>query len=92
MNNLQPLFIHDNVYQLMSYWTFSDVFQERGFISEPFHNGFGMQTIRGIKKPIFRAMELLSLLGSDVGYKVVGMNDVDTIEVFCLKNDSYSRK
>ena len=48
----------------MSFWTFSDIFQEKGFISIPFHNGFGMQTQAAtigneIKKPTFCLFELI---------------------------------
>ena len=48
----------------MSFWTFSDVFEEVTAVSKnkakpPFHNAFGMMTMQGIKKPIWRAMQLL---------------------------------
>lgn len=48
-----------------SYWTFSDVFEEAGFPSAPYHGGFGLLNLYGIPKPTFRAFELLHRLGSE---------------------------
>ena len=48
-----------------SYWTFSDIFEELGFSSLPFHGGFGLLTIHGVPKPSYRAFQLLSMLGSE---------------------------
>lgn len=45
---------------MASYWTFSDVFEEQGFPTVDFKNGYGMMTYKGIPKPAYRAMELLS--------------------------------
>ena len=47
----------------MSYWTFTDIFEEAGPRTTPFHGGFGMINYQGIKKPSFRAYELLNKLG-----------------------------
>ncbi|TAN05873.1 MAG: beta-xylosidase [Rhodanobacteraceae bacterium] len=46
-----------------SWWTFSDIFEENYFSSTPFHGSFGLQTIHGIAKPTYRAMQLLHGLG-----------------------------
>jgi xylan 1,4-beta-xylosidase len=46
-----------------SFWTFSDIFEEHGFESLPFHGGFGLLTVHGIAKPTYRAFELLHHLG-----------------------------
>jgi len=46
-----------------SWWTFSDIFEENYFSSRPFHGSFGLQTIHGIAKPSYRAMQLLHGLG-----------------------------
>ena len=51
----------------MSYWTFTDIFEEESSVEAnalkpPFHNAFGMQTIQGIKKPVYRAMQMLNNL------------------------------
>ncbi|HWF11590.1 MAG TPA: hypothetical protein VG297_24145 [Bryobacteraceae bacterium] len=54
----------DGLVAMMSYWTFSDVFEEQGVIKTPFFGGFGLVAERGIPKPSFRAFELLHQLGS----------------------------
>jgi xylan 1,4-beta-xylosidase len=46
-----------------SYWTFSDIFEENYFPSVPFHGGFGLLNLHGIRKPAYRAFELLHRLG-----------------------------
>ncbi len=48
----------------MSYWVFTDIFEEPGPRFEPFHGGFGMLTIQGINKPIFYAYQFLNRLGN----------------------------
>lgn len=45
---------------MASYWTFSDVFEEQGFPTQDFQNGFGMITYKGIPKPAYRAMQFLA--------------------------------
>ena len=47
----------------MSYWTFTDIFEENGPRFTPFHGGFGMLNLQGIKKPSFHAFKFLSRLG-----------------------------
>ncbi|MHA1819665.1 MAG: GH39 family glycosyl hydrolase [Promethearchaeota archaeon] len=46
----------------MAYWTVSDVFEETGFPDSEFHGGFGLITINGIKKPSWRAYQILHML------------------------------
>ena len=48
----------------MSYWVFTDIFEEPGPRFEPFHGGFGMLTIQGINKPVFYAYRFLNRLGN----------------------------
>jgi xylan 1,4-beta-xylosidase len=48
-----------------SYWTFSDLFEESGFSSIPYHGGFGLLNIHGIPKPSYRAFQLLSRLDGE---------------------------
>jgi len=48
-----------------SFWTFSDIFEENYFPSVPFHGGFGLLTLHGIAKPVYRAFQLLKDLGSE---------------------------
>jgi xylan 1,4-beta-xylosidase len=47
----------------MSYWTFSDIFEEAGPPVTPFHGGFGLLTLQGIKKPTYYAYKFLNGLG-----------------------------
>jgi len=41
------------------------VFEEGGFLSTPFHEGFGMMNVQGVPKPVYRAFELLHRTGTD---------------------------
>jgi len=47
----------------MSYWVFTDIFEEPGPRFTPFHGGFGMLTTQGINKPVFYAYQFLNGLG-----------------------------
>ncbi len=47
----------------MSYWVFTDIFEEAGPRFTPFHGGFGLMTIQGIKKPAYHAYAFLNQLG-----------------------------
>ncbi len=53
----------DGLVQDMSYWTFSDVFEEGGVVKTPFYGGFGLLAAGGIPKPAFNAFALLHQLG-----------------------------
>jgi xylan 1,4-beta-xylosidase len=53
----------DGLVQEMSYWTFSDVFEEQGIVKMPFWGGFGLQAVGGIPKPALNAFALLHQLG-----------------------------
>jgi xylan 1,4-beta-xylosidase len=53
----------DGLVNEMSYWTFSDVFEEQGVVKEPFYGGFGLIAAGGIPKPSYAAFELLHRLG-----------------------------
>ena len=50
--------------QSMSYWTFTDIFEENGPRFQPFHGGFGLLNYQGIRKPAYFAYEFLSRLGT----------------------------
>jgi xylan 1,4-beta-xylosidase len=54
----------DGLVNMMSWWTFSDVFEEDGPKKEPFDGGFGLIAMGGIKKPSYVAFSLLHELGS----------------------------
>jgi xylan 1,4-beta-xylosidase len=47
----------------MSYWVFTDIFEEAGPRFTPFHGGFGLLNYQGIKKPVFYAYSFLNKLG-----------------------------
>ena len=55
----------DGLTEMMSYWTFSDVFEEQGVVKTPFYGGFGLIAAGNIPKPSFYAMELLHHLGTE---------------------------
>ena len=47
----------------MSYWVFTDIFEEAGPPLTPFHGGFGLLNLQGIKKPAYFAYEFMARLG-----------------------------
>jgi xylan 1,4-beta-xylosidase len=53
----------DGLTEMMSYWTFSDVFEEQGIVKTPFYGGFGILAERSIPKPAFNDFALLHRLG-----------------------------
>lgn len=58
---------HQGIVDGSSYWTFSDIFEELFFFTDPFCGGFGLLTVDGIKKPSFWAFRMLARL-PDVRY------------------------
>jgi xylan 1,4-beta-xylosidase len=55
----------DGLVDMMSYWTFSDVFEEQGVVKTPFYGGYGLIAAGGIPKPAFHAFEVLHRLGKE---------------------------
>ncbi len=55
----------DGLMDILSYWTFSDVFEEQGVIKQPFYGGFGLIAEGGVEKPSFNAFKLLHMLGEE---------------------------
>ncbi len=53
----------DGLTEAMSYWTFSDVFEEQGVVKTPFYGGFGLLAEDSIPKPAFNAFAMLHQLG-----------------------------
>jgi len=53
----------DGLVNMMSFWTFSDVFEEGGPIPKPFVGMFGLRAKGGINKPSYYAYGLLHELG-----------------------------
>ena len=48
---------------IMSYWAFSDVFEEQGVVKTPFYGGYGLIAAGHIPKAAFNAFKMLHLLG-----------------------------
>lgn len=53
----------------LSYWTFTDIFEEKGGASSIFHGGFGMINFQGLVKPSYHAYRMLNQLGDEKLYK-----------------------
>jgi len=56
--------------QHMSYWVYSDLFEEPGPPDAPFHGGFGLMTREGIRKPVWFAYRYLAALAKLNGKEV----------------------
>ena len=55
---------NDGLVDCYSYWTFSDIFEEESQKPGVFHGGFGLQTVDGIEKPVYRLFEFFHNLGN----------------------------
>ncbi len=55
----------DGLVDEMSYWSFSDVFEEQGVVKKPFYGGYGLIAAGSIPKPSFSAFKLLHQLGHE---------------------------
>jgi xylan 1,4-beta-xylosidase len=53
----------DGLTEVMSYWSFSDVFEEQGVVRTPFYGGFGLVAADSIPKPALNAFAMLHQLG-----------------------------
>ena len=53
----------DGLTEAMSYWSFSDVFEEQGVVRTPFYGGFGLIAEDDIPKPALNAFAMLHRLG-----------------------------
>ncbi len=53
----------DGLTESMSYWSFSDVFEEQGVVKTPFYGGFGLLAADNIPKPALNAFAMLHKLG-----------------------------
>ena len=59
-NNIR---VCDGLTAAMSYWTFSDVFEEQGVIKTPFYGGYGLIAEGDVPKASFNAFAMLHRLG-----------------------------
>ena len=58
----------------LSYWTFTDVFEEGGAGDSIFHGGFGLINFQGIVKPAFHAYRMLNQLGDvNIAQNIMGI-------------------
>jgi len=75
------------IVEIFSWWTFTDIFEEGGFVSTPFHEGYGLQIIYGVPKPAYRAFELLHQTGN----KRAAVDDYDypTADIAVLLNGTH---
>jgi xylan 1,4-beta-xylosidase len=55
----------DGKVDMMSYWTFSDVFEEQGVVKTPFYGGYGLIAEDDIPKPAFNVFAMLHKLGDE---------------------------
>lgn len=60
---LQKLKQVGNAANSMSYWVFTDIFEEPGPRFTPFHGGFGLMNTQGIKKAAYFSYDFLNKLG-----------------------------
>jgi xylan 1,4-beta-xylosidase len=61
----------------MSYWVFTDIFEESAPRFTPFHGGFGLLTIQGINKPAFYSYQFLNRLGN------IELSNTDSLSWVC---------
>ncbi|TCC88801.1 hypothetical protein EZ428_18490 [Pedobacter frigiditerrae] len=57
----------------LSYWTFTDVFEEKGAGDTIFHGGFGLINYQGIPKPAYHGYRMLHALGDEILHREDGM-------------------
>jgi xylan 1,4-beta-xylosidase len=53
-----------NAANSMSYWVFTDIFEEPGPRFTPFHGGFGLLNYQTIHKPAFYSYKFMNMLGA----------------------------
>lgn len=64
----------------MSYWVFTDIFEENGPRFTPFHGGFGLLNYQSVKKPAYYAYKYLNMLGDNE------LANVDSSSYVCKNN------
>jgi len=66
-----------NATNSMSYWVFTDIFEEPGPRFTPFHGGFGLINLQSINKPAFYSYQFLNKLGE------IEINNSDSASWIC---------
>ncbi len=57
----------------LSYWAFTDVFEEKGAGDTIWHGGFGLINYQGIVKPTFHGYRMLHALGDEILHREDGV-------------------
>lgn len=71
----------------LSYWVFTDVFEEKGGGDTIWHGGFGLINFQGIVKPTFHAYRMLNQLGTQILHREEGIivtKHADTEKIIAL--------
>lgn len=75
---------------LESYWTFSDIFEEQGQEGSEFSQAFGMQSIHGVPKPVYRVLQLIRRLHKTSFSVKRSTNSIGSpIDVMYTKEDNH---
>jgi xylan 1,4-beta-xylosidase len=53
----------------LAYWTFTDIFEEKGGAANIFHGGFGLINYQGLVKPSYHGYRMLHQLGDEKLFK-----------------------
>lgn len=64
----KALFENLNKVDSLMYWTFTDIFEEKGGGGEIFHGSFGLLNFQGIPKPTYHAFRMFNALGDTAVY------------------------
>ncbi|MCK4260159.1 MAG: hypothetical protein KAX49_14370 [Halanaerobiales bacterium] len=78
---------NDGLVEGYSFWTFSDIFEERSQLLGSFHGGFGLQAYAGIAKPAYRLFELYHGLGDERMTVMENEGDSSTLEMIATKTE-----
>jgi xylan 1,4-beta-xylosidase len=92
-NNIKCVGIADS----LGFWTFTDIFEERGAGRSIFHGGFGLINAQGLEKPSYNGYWFLSRLGCEKlysGENYIVTRKEDKIQIlmwnYCHFNDAFS--
>lgn len=83
-----------------SYWCISDVFEEMGLNGLPFNNEFGLVSVYGVRKPVYRLFEALHQAGAErlevTGdahrtAELLALTDENKVTIFAYNHDIEER-
>lgn len=78
----------DRLVDAVSYWAVSDIFEEGGQVSAAFQQQFGIQTVHGVRKPVWRALELLHWTG-DMRIPVNALSNPNSVSLLSTRNATH---